>query len=66
VLPHHVVLDGRDAGHWQRTTARGSVMMQLQLHAKPTRGHAAALRAEARRYAEFLGADLTTLDIQEC
>jgi hypothetical protein len=66
VLPHHVVLDGRDAGHWQRTTARGSVMMRLQLHAKPTRGHAAALRAEAERYATFLGHDLAAVDIQEC
>ena len=53
--PHHVIVDGRVAGSWQRTITATSAGVALKMYEPPTRGQSQALASEAKRYGRFLG-----------
>lgn len=65
VPPHHVIVDGREAGRWQRTTTTRAVELRVALHTRVTRASRVALHGEAARYAAFLGLDLADVIIME-
>jgi hypothetical protein len=52
-----VVVDGRVAGSWKRTIARGSVRVETKLIRALTRNESAALRDAVERYRKFLVLD---------
>jgi hypothetical protein len=54
-----VVVDGRVTGTWRRTLARGVVRIELDLFDRPKAWELRAVGVAARRYAEFLGLDVT-------
>jgi len=53
-----VLCNGKLVGSWSRTIEKGSVRIELTLREAPDRATRAALRAEAERYAVFLGSAL--------
>jgi hypothetical protein len=65
VLPHHVIVDGREAGRWQREIGARTVSLTMVLHTRLARAARAGLRAEAAKYTAFLGLDLADVIVKE-
>lgn len=56
---HLVVLDGLVVGGWRRDLEKGGVRVEATLLKRVSAGVKSALRAEAERFARFLGVSLT-------
>jgi hypothetical protein len=51
---HHLLIDGRLAGSWQRTVKAGSMFVEVAPYRRPARSAARALAAAVARYGRFL------------
>jgi hypothetical protein len=56
--PHHVILDGRVAGSWNRTITPSRLTIDVTSFDPPRPADVRAITASARRYAQFLGLEL--------
>lgn len=65
VLPHHVIVDGREAGRWQRTVGAKAVGITVHAHRRLTRKEIAGIHRQAAMYAAFHGRALSCVDIKE-
>jgi hypothetical protein len=65
IFNHAVILDGRVAGHWKRTVAKDSVLIEAALYTRFDDEQLGALQAAADEHGAFLGraATITTTSI---
>jgi hypothetical protein len=55
ILSHHLVINDRIAGSWQRTFSKGTAVVEIKLFAPLTEVETHAVAAATHRYGEFLG-----------
>jgi hypothetical protein len=55
IFDHAVILDGHVVGHWKRTLAKGSVLIEAAIYAPFDDAKMQALRAAADEHGAFLG-----------
>ena len=56
--PHHVILDGRVAGSWNRTITTTRLIVDVTCYEPPRPAAVRAITTAATRYAQFLGLEL--------